>query len=426
MKVKQMGTQDYLQKKLAREIKARKEAERIMEEKSLELYYANEKLKKLNQELNKSLLVNIDALEESESEKFALFENAAVGVVFTINDKIIKINNTLTEGTGLNEEDITGSSIYSILYKNDIEGYQTKLNEIHSNLTSKFNIQARIKKANQSYLWCNFHVSNVVDVNGDSKYTMHIIENIQEKKTIKAKQETLISQLKEINSQLESFAHVVSHDLKAPLNGMHTVMGWIRKYMDKKGGVDDEMTEYIYLIDDRVRKMYTLIEGVMEYSKVSQLDEKKEYLCVKNVIEETLQLLTIPNHIQIRYKGDFPSITVNRHKLKQVFLNLVDNALRHNDKKEGFIEIRSKENVHYWIFEIEDNGVGIPNKYINKIFKIFNTLDTSGKHTGIGLALVTKIIEHYGGKISVDSVPSEKTIFTFTLDKDTVSISNET
>ncbi len=405
-------------RRLEREIKARKQAETIMEEKSLELYNANERLKKLNIQLKQSLMSNINALHASESENFALFENAAVGIAICLGDRMLKINQRLSDMLGYVERELSGKSIYETVYLNDREALEENTEALYNYEVSQISHEARLKKSNNMTFWAHFNVSRIKGGKG-MNYYIYIIEDVQEKKNYEVKQMALIEQLKEINGQLESFAHVVSHDLKAPLNGMNTVMMWIKQYMEKKG-VDDQMKEYLLLVDDRVAKMYRLIEGVMEYSKVSQSDEKRELVNMGEALTETLQLLNVPNHMEIRSKGEFPEIWVNKLKMKQIFLNLIDNALRHNDKKRGLIEISAKENDSFWNFTVRDNGSGVPKRHLNKIFKIFNTLDTTGKHTGIGLALVKKVVEHYNGNITVDSVEGEYCKFTFTLNKDNV------
>ncbi len=408
-------------RRLDREIKARKQAESILEKKSLELYHANQDLKRLNAQLKDSLFDNINALQESESEKFALFENAAVGMVVCVEDKMFKVNQCLIEMLGGSERELTGRSIYELIYLDDRSEFCEKVDHLFDKRIEHFSHEARLKKKNGTIFWGHFNVAPIKHIVEGIKYHLFIIENIQETKNYETNQEALIGQLKEINGQLENFAHVVSHDLKAPLNGMNTVMEWIRKYMEKKG-VDEEMKEYLLLVDDRVSKMYRLIEGVMEYSKVSSLDERREEVDVKEALDESIHVLNIPEHIQFKFSGVFPRIRANRLKLKQVFMNLIDNAIRHNDKKRGLIEIKAKQNDRFWIFVVEDNGKGIPQRYLNKIFKIFNTLDTTGKHTGIGLALVKRVVEHYKGSITVDSVEGERTSFTFTLEKATVNI----
>ncbi len=419
----QMGNpidEQIWQRRLDRERKARKQAEMILEKKSLELFKANESLKRLNIQLKDSLLNNINALHESESEKFALFENASVGIAVCMGDRMFKLNNRLSQMLGKTERELTGRSILELIYHLDQDSFEKKINSLYLDNKAEFSHEARLIKNNNSTFWGQFNVSPIIDVLGSVKYYIFIIEDIQEKKNYEVKQEGLIEQLKEINSQLENFAHVVSHDLKAPLNGMNTVMMWIRNYMEKKG-VDEEMSEYLLLVDDRVSKMYKLIEGVMEYSKVPHSDIGKEKISMMNVVKESIQLLSIPEHVEFKFSGDFPEIWANQLKFKQVFMNLIDNALRHNDKKRGLIEITAKETDQFWIFVVEDNGLGIPKRHLNKIFKIFNTLDTSGKHTGIGLALVKKVIEYYNGSISVDSVEGERTTFTFTIHKKTVT-----
>ncbi|OIQ16619.1 MAG: hypothetical protein BM557_09920 [Flavobacterium sp. MedPE-SWcel] len=403
---------DFLKNRIKREIAARQEAERILEEKSLELYFKNIELEDLNKELNKSLTVTTDELDDLENIHLELFENSAVGIVMTEKDIIVQINKAFADLLGYEKAELIGKHIKDISYRDDVNLSMQNTKDLSDKKIERFSMQKRYKRKNGTFFWGSTNVSEVKGKKGKEKCNLAVIVNIHNEKIAENKLHQTVSQLQEINQNLENFAHIVSHDLKAPLTGINTVLAWI-----EETETGEEMRNYTSLMKERVEKMYTLIEGIISYSKVSNHNEERSLVDVEEVVDEAIQFLQVPMHIEVVKEGVFPKIYINRAKFMQVFNNLIDNAIRHNDKEKGLIKIAVTEDNSYYYFSIHDNGEGIEERYFIKIFEIFNTLTKTGKNTGIGLSLVKKIVEQCGGKVSVKSKRGMYTEFRFTISK---------
>lgn len=223
--------------------------------------------------------------------------------------------------------------------------------------------------------------------------------------------------IKKSNADLESFAYVVSHDLKAPLRGIGTVSEWILEEYQKK--LDPKGKKYLELIESRVKKLQALIDGILEYSKIGFTREKPEPINLNQMIPEIKEILMPPKQIKIIIQDDLPVIYGEKTQIYQIFQNLISNAIHYNDKEQGFIEIGVSEHAKEWEFFIKDNGIGIDKEYRDKIFELFQTGHNKDTHksSGVGLSLVKKIIELYGGKIWLKSKEGQGTTFYFTFQK---------
>ncbi|MBN1272545.1 MAG: GHKL domain-containing protein [Candidatus Aminicenantes bacterium] len=225
------------------------------------------------------------------------------------------------------------------------------------------------------------------------------------------------AELRLANKELQDFAYIVSHDLKAPLRGVDQLAGWF--YEDYSGSIDEKGRKNLELMVQRVDRMHKLIDGILQYSRAGRLREKMIKLDLNVVVEEVVENITPPSHIAIKIQEGLPVILGDRARIEQVFQNLIDNAVKYMDKPEGRIRVGCEDAGEYWKFTVSDNGPGIDEAYREKIFKIFQTLETSERKdsTGIGLSIVKKVIEQYGGKIWVDSDPGNGCTFTFTMPK---------
>lgn len=226
------------------------------------------------------------------------------------------------------------------------------------------------------------------------------------------------AELEATNRELRHFAYVISHDLKAPLRGISRIAQWL---VDDYGAVIDEqghqMTE---LLINRVKRMDLLIEGLLEYSRIGRLAENSDVIDLTSVVHEVIEILPRPQNIRIVVPTEFPMITGNRLRISQIFQNLVENAVKFMDKAEGEIRLSIEDDTTHWTFGVADNGPGIDQKYHEKIFQLFQTLNRRDtlESTGIGLAIVKKIVESYGGTIRVESIVGQGSRFYFTLPKD--------
>lgn len=256
----------------------------------------------------------------------------------------------------------------------------------------------------------------IVD-NGKLLRVWVIQRDITDIKRAEQLQMQLFAKIQETNQELKEFAYVASHDLKAPLRGIKTLAEWIIKdYADK---FDDAGREQFKLLTNRVDRMHNLIDGILQYSRVGRVQENPIPVNLNDLVPEVVDTLAPPPNIEIVYQGALPTIIFEETRIRQVFQNLISNAIKYMDKPKGRISIGCTDEENNWKFNVTDNGPGIEEKYHEKIFKIFQTLAPRDEYesTGIGLTIVKKIIELYGGKIRVQSKVGQGTTFFFTINK---------
>lgn len=226
-----------------------------------------------------------------------------------------------------------------------------------------------------------------------------------------------ISLLKRSNEELDQFAHIVSHDLKAPLRGISNVVTWIEE--DHKEELTPKVSEYMELIKGRVIRAENLIEGLLSYAKADREEIEKEEIALNSLVKEVLDTLPDMDHVKLEI-ADLPVIHGEKLWLFQIFSNLIGNAVKHNEKPGPAVKIYYEEQPDHYEFFIEDNGSGIEKHYQRRIFTIFQTLKDrdSFESTGVGLAIVKKIIETKKQHINVVSAPGKGSVFSFTWSKD--------
>jgi len=183
--------------------------------------------------------------------------------------------------------------------------------------------------------------------------------------------------------------------------------------------LDEDGKEQLNLLSSRVKRMDGLINGILQYSRIGRAKEKQDKIDLDNTLSSVIETLAPPENIRITIENKLPKIVGNRTHMEQVFQNLLGNAIKFMDKPEGLITIGCRDEGPHWEFRIIDNGPGIDEKYHERIFKIFQTLVPRDEHesTGIGLTLVKKTIEQYGGKVWVESDVGKGSSFVFTLPK---------
>jgi signal transduction histidine kinase/HAMP domain-containing protein len=234
-----------------------------------------------------------------------------------------------------------------------------------------------------------------------------------------------VRDLRRSNKELQEFAHVAAHDLKAPLRAIGTLADWIASDYAEK--FDEPGKQQMQLLKGRVSRLAELIDGILHYSEIGKAGTGPEPLNLNELIPEIVALLDPPEHIRVTAKGELPTIVAEKTRVGQVFRNLIDNAIKYLDKAEGHIEIGCTDDGDFWRFSVSDNGPGIEKKYFQKIFQMFQTLAPRDEResTGIGLAIVKKIVELFGGGVWVESTLGEGTTFFFTLPKQDGAVREE-
>lgn len=223
-------------------------------------------------------------------------------------------------------------------------------------------------------------------------------------------------ELEQKNKELQDFAYVVSHDLKAPLRGVSAIATFLAE--DYEFILDEDGKENLALLKNRVKQMQEMINSILRYSRIGSQRQEKVEIDFNELIANVIELLAPPEYIQISV-AQMPILRADKTRMKQLFQNLIGNAIKYMDKAEGKITVHSKELTTHWQFCITDNGAGIKAQDIERIFKIFQTVNPKNEEsTGIGLTIVKKILELYDGKIWVESELGKGSAFYFTLSKD--------
>ncbi len=220
-------------------------------------------------------------------------------------------------------------------------------------------------------------------------------------------------QLKKSNQELEKFAYITSHDLKAPLRAIANLSEWIEEDLEDK--LDEDTRHNMNLLRGRVHRLENLINGLLAYSRVGRLKSEPQTVLVGKLIAEIIDSLDVPNDFIIEIIGEMPTLVTELTPLHQVFSNLLSNAIKHSDCSKGRVSISAKEQADCYEFSVTDNGKGIDPQYHEKIFTIFQTLEARDikESTGIGLAIVKKAVENQGGTIKVKSNLGSGATFTF-------------
>ncbi|MGG6293370.1 ATP-binding protein [Leptolyngbya sp. AN02str] len=220
--------------------------------------------------------------------------------------------------------------------------------------------------------------------------------------------------LRQRNQELDQFAYVVSHDLKAPLRAISNLSEWIEE--DLQPIIPDENKGQLALMRARVHRMEALINGLLKYSRVGRSETPTALVDMNTLLADVVDSLDPPPGFDIKIAPDMPTFMAKPILLAQVFSNLVSNAIKHHDRPTGTIEIKVSELPSFYEFSVTDDGPGIEPLYHDKVFEIFQTLKARDEqeNTGVGLSIVKKIIDEGGGTITLDSLEGQGTTFRFT------------
>lgn len=251
-----------------------------------------------------------------------------------------------------------------------------------------------------------------------AKTNSKLEEEILEREQYQKQLSNSLLEIESINQELNDFAYIISHDLKAPLRGIQHIANWLVE--DYQNKLDEEGKKLINLLIHRVETMQQLIDGVLQYSRVGRIKEEVKKVDLNQLVPQVIDLLSPPPHIHIDIANSLPFVIAEETRIKQLFQNLLSNALKFIDKPQGIIRIDVSSQEEVWKFSISDNGRGIETKNLSKIFQIFQkftTDETENESTGIGLSVVKKIVELYGGAIWVESETEKGSTFWFTLAK---------
>ena len=219
----------------------------------------------------------------------------------------------------------------------------------------------------------------------------------------------------ERTEELQEYAHIVSHDLKSPLRTIDALVNWLKE--DNKDKFDKNSLANFQHIESTLEKMELLISDILNYSSVNADGNELQDVDLNVVLKNLQSILFIPNNISINILSKLPIIKGDAIKIQQLFQNLISNAIKFNDKEKGVIEIDVLDQESNYQFSVKDNGIGIDEKFHGRIFNIFQFLENNKDSTGIGLAIVKKIVTQFQGQLWVESEVGKGSTFYFTFKK---------
>lgn len=403
-----------LKKALERQKKARQQAERILEAKSKELYDVTHHLQETNNKLE-------NLLSEKASELDGVFINIIDPyVVMDLNYNVINMNSSAKEFLGYDHTK-ENLNLANLLHP-DFISYTIQSFQSLIEVGTIKNYSAKVITKDKSEKWVLINGSLIYNANQKAIAAQGIVRDITQEMEIKQllsdekmQKEKLLKDLEKSNEGLKEYAHIVSHDLKSPLRSISALASWLLEdYQDK---LDDTGKFNLQQIQEKIEGMDRLIDGILKYSSINDATLDNTLVNLNEVINEIREIIFVPDHVSIKLVNTLPNIRVDKTKIHQLFQNLISNAVVKIERKNGLVEISSEETKTHWQFRVTDNGIGIPQEYHKKIFKIFQSIDQGERSTGIGLSIVKKIVNLYQGEIWLDSKVGEGTTFYFTLKK---------
>lgn len=360
---------------------------------------------------------------EAQREKYSsIIANMNLGLVEVDNQDVIQmVNHSFCQMSGFEELELVGKVASEVIQISNKEVIPAKNKSRLSGASDSYEIEVRRKDGKNRH-WL---ISGAPRYNesGTVIGSIGIHLDITDQKNLEFQKEKLLKELEISNTGLQEYAHIVSHDLKSPLRSISSLATWLAQ--DYKDILDDTGKQQLQMMQEKVASMDKLIHGILEYSTANSSELDNTCVDLNEVIAEIQEVIYIPDHVEIIVADKLPTIIADNTKMHQLFQNIIGNAVVHIEKEKGIVAVSAQDKNEYWQFSIKDNGVGIPKKYHEKIFKIFQSVGDNERSTGIGLSIVKKIVDRYEGEIWVESEIGEGTEFHFTLKKNINNHRNE-
>jgi PAS domain S-box-containing protein len=383
----------------------------------------------LFKQLDRELAEQASRLRESNIYLLSVFDNVVDGIII-LNDRgyIQSANAAAVKIFGYEPEEFIGKHLQRLIAETFTDDSGKVMNSLVGKNQDKLRLQqetlGRHKEGKTFPMEFAFSEMRLDNKHLYILIVRDITERKQSQEALRSRAEELARMtrvlaqttvnLEKRNAELDQFAYIVSHDLKAPLRAIANLSQWIEEDLEDK--LTEETRHQMDLMRSRVYRMEALINAVLEYSRVGRLRTELEAVDVEALLAEVIDSLAPPPGFTVKVMPGMPTLITERLLLEQVFANLISNAIKHNHRPNGKIVISWEDKTDFYEFAVADDGPGIAPEFHEKVFVIFQTLEPRDKveNTGVGLAIVKKIIEDKGGTIYLESKLDQGTIFRFT------------
>jgi len=365
-------------------------------------------------------------LEESERINATLVSNLP-GMAYRCRDDeswtMLFISMGVEKLTGYKPSELIHNNhvtFKKIIHEEDREELRSIVTSV-LNSGKKYETQYRIKTKTGQIKWVWEQAHGVFDINADLMYIEGFIMDITERVKAEELVNTQVEELRRINEELERFSYTVSHDLRSPLVTIKGFMGLLRE--DIRDGNLQETQESMMRIENATDKMQQLLEDLLQLSRVGRIVNPYERFSMTTVAYEAKELLfglINEKKCEIKIQEDMPLVFADKSRTRELYQNLIENAIKFSKPQEKpQVQVYSTTRDEKTVFCVRDNGIGIPSEYQERIFGLFNKLDSNSQGTGVGLSLVKHIVENHKGTIWVESEGHNAgTLFCFTLNTD--------
>jgi len=335
------------------------------------------------------------------------------------NGQYVAVNEQFSKTAGRKIEDILDKTDFEIWEKEFADLYRKDDLEVIQSGRRKYMEELQMDGMGRKY-WVETTKTPILNTQGEVVGTVGIAREITERKKAELEREILITELEAKNAELERYTYTVSHDLKSPLVTIRGFLGYLEK--DSLTGNTKQVRDDIRRIEDAAKKMQALLNDLLELSRIGRLMNQPTDVLFTDIVKDAIELvrgqIEAKNNISIEILDTPVVVCGDRTRLTEVIQNLVDNAIKFmGNQPKPQVTIGSVTNEqNETIFFVRDNGIGIQRQYHDRIFTLFNKLNTGTEGTGIGLTLVKRIIEVHKGRIWLESEPGKGTTFYFTLE----------
>ena len=255
----------------------------------------------------------------------------------------------------------------------------------------------------------------------DDQEVLAMVETLYRLRAAVKVQKVLNEELSRRNAELRDFAHIVAHDLKAPVRAIASLVDCIE--LDHGASFGGAVRGQLSVLRGRAARLHELIGGILRYSEAGAARGRRELLDAGALVRQLLESVEIPAHVDVQVAPDLPYVMYDRAELREILAQLVGNAVRFMDKPQGRVYIACEDAGDAWRFSITDNGPGVPEHLCERVFQIFQTLVPRDERecTGVGLAIVKKLVSQNGGSAWAVPLPREGSRFLFTVPKEPTS-----
>ncbi|MFC3151274.1 CHASE domain-containing protein [Litoribrevibacter euphylliae] len=350
-------------------------------------------------------------LRDSEEYFRHIIQYSPCALLLMDANGIIELTNPEAERLfGYSKSELVGKNINELIpncYSGDTTSSDTSQYEEDIKLSCSYR---EITGITQSNVELPLQVSLSSFTSNDGEKVLTTIVDISETQNI-------MEELKRSNKELDDFAYVASHDLKAPLRGIIQLSSWIEE--DAWNEIGDESKQHITLLKGRTKRLERLLDDLLAYSRIGRSEGNTVEVHVSDMVKEIFSLLSPPDGFQLFCEEPLPVFQTLQPPFEQIFRNLISNAIKHHDQDTGCIRISCSETATDYVFTVSDDGPGIDQQHHEKVFEIFQTLKPRDEveGSGMGLAIIKKILDFYKANITIIPLEGRGTAFVFTWPK---------